>query len=82
MRATDGSGDARGRVGLELESGSVGRSGATPTGGPHLAARQERRGGRGPDWAVETNGPAQIWALGKKKKKNEEGLGRAENERE
>ena len=82
MRATDGSGDARGRVGLELESGSVGRSGATLTGGPHLAARQKRRGGRGPDWAVETNGPARIWALGKKKKKNEEGLGRAENERE
>ena len=43
MRATDGSGDARGRVGLELESGSVGRKGNAPTGGARLPAA-EREG--------------------------------------
>ena len=75
MRATDGSGDARGWVGLELESGSVGRSGATPTGGPHLAARQERRGGRGAGLGWGNRWAGADWALGEKKKRGREEKG-------
>ena len=71
MRATDGSGDARGQVGLELESGSVGRSAATPTSGPRLSVAT---GGKGRDGLGRRkgkgNGPAMgFWAAGRKRKR-------------
>ena len=74
MRATNRSGDARGRVGLELESGSVGRKEATPIGGARLAVKEggaaelgrERRMGR-------RNDP--VGKKGKRERERKEGEG-------
>ena len=73
MWATNGSGDARGRVGLELESGTVGRSGATSTSGPRLSVDA---GGKGRDGLGRRkgkgNGPAMGFrATGRKRKRRE-----------
>ena len=74
-----------------FESGPSTRWGTTPTGGPHLAAREEGRGegdgglagkeelGRRRVWAVrekEKRGERKIWAVGGlQEKKKKEGEG-------
>ena len=50
MRAQGRRGGAHGRVGLELESGSVGGRETVPTRGARLAAKQGGEVGAGPDW--------------------------------
>ena len=51
MRARGGRGGARGRVGLELESGSVGKRKTRPTGGARLAVSPGGEKGAGPERA-------------------------------
>ena len=69
MRAKRGRGGAaRGRVGLHRESGSVTRSGATPTGGPCLSvgSGRGRLGRAGPEGE---GGPAgEVWPAREKGK--------------
>jgi len=54
----------RGGVGLELESGSVWRSGKDPTGGSLPSVERERSGRR--EWAGQAVGPAGWAAEGEK----------------
>ena len=75
MRAQGERGGVRGRVGLELESGSVGGRKTVPTGGARLAVRQGGEGRAGPDWARRrgTGRPAMEMLGREKKEKGERG---------
>ena len=72
MRAKRGRGGAaRGQVGLQRESGSVTRSGATATGGPRLSlgCGKGRPGRAGPEGE---GGPAgEVWPAREKGKRKE-----------